>query len=307
MKIAFFSSDPGNHHFIQPIIDRLALSGHECQLYNNWTIVEDADVYWFDFTDNNLIAASRDDKEELKKKKVIARLHCIEAYLGFHKQIDWTCVDHLIFVAEHFKRKCSDIEYPENLKIHVIENGIDLKRFTYRQRGRDSAKLLEPWNFAYVGNIVPYKGILSFLHYFATIKAEQPDAKWYLAGLRRMPPREEEYWEHAKKAIGGIYEEEFTGDVNQWLDDRQIHMVVQPSCAESFSFILGEALAKGIKVATNNWVGAEEMWPKDMVYSNYKEFCEILEAPYESARYRKLVEERYDIDQKVKQVEELLQ
>jgi len=58
-KIAFYSSDSGNHRFINPIIERLQAKGYECQLYNNWHIDNDASILWFDFCDQNLISASR--------------------------------------------------------------------------------------------------------------------------------------------------------------------------------------------------------------------------------------------------------
>lgn len=305
MNIAFFSADPGNHRFIEPVIEELRKHGHICQLYNNWTAV-DAEIYWFDFCDNNLISATRDDKHLLVGKRVIARLHAVEAYMGFHRQIDWTCVDHLIFVSDHLRRKCADVVYPPNLTIHVIHNGIDVDKFTYRQRSLNGAKYTEEWRFGYVGNIVPQKGLLTFIHYFSTIKAMDPNAQFYLAGLSRMGGREGEYWDYASTRPGGIYQDGPCEDTNAWLDDRQIHVLVQPSYAESFSLIVAEAMAKGIKVAINNFWGADELWPKDLIYSNFKEFCDILEAPYESQRYRTWVEERYSLASQIKKIEELL-
>lgn len=300
MKISFYSSDPGNHKFIQPIIDKLALKGYECQLYNNWTIT-DADVYWFDFCDNNLIVASQENKELLKSKKVIARLHAVEAYMGYYKQIDWSCVDHLIFVSDHIRRKCEDTDY-KDCQIHIIHNGIDLSKFTFRARS-DGTKYTEPWIFKYAGNIVPQKGLLTFAHYFSTIKAEEPKAEWHLAGLSRMHGREGEYWDMCKETLG-IHEQDEVSDINEWLNDA--FMVVQPSYAESFSLIVAEAMAKGIKVAINNFWGADELWPKELIYSNFKEFCDIIENKYESTKYREWVDTRYNLEDKIKEMEALL-
>lgn len=306
MKIAFYSIDPGNHRFITPIIERLQAKGYECQLYHNWTIDNDASIYWFDFCDNNLIVATREDKEHLKSKKVIARLHAVEAYLQFYKQIDWECVDHLVFVSEHLREKCSDIQYPTNLKIHTIHNGIDLSKFTFRERSINGAKYIEPWNFGYIGNIVPQKGLLTFLHYFSTVKAMEASTELYLAGLSRMSGREGEYWDHAKHLIGSINEEGDGVDTDKWLDEHQINYLVQPSYAESFSLIVAEAMAKGIKPLINNYWGSDRLWPKELIYSNFKEFCDILEAPYESKKYREWVEQRYNIEDQIKKIEELL-
>jgi glycosyltransferase involved in cell wall biosynthesis len=281
------------------------LRGHECQILNNWTYT-DADVYWFDFCDNNLIVATRDDKEHLKTKKVIARLHAVEAYMGFYKQIDWGCVNHLIFVSDHIRRKCLDAQYPDSCKIHVIHNGVDMERFRFRERMRDSTKYLGSWNFGYVGNIVPQKGLLNFLHYFSFIRKEVPDAKFYLAGLNRMHGREGEYWEYMKERIGNIFEETEGIDTNEWLEDKDINYLVQPSYAESFSLIVAEAMAKGIKPLVNDYWGSRELWPEDLIYTNVAEFSTIIEAPYESKRYREWVEKRYNLEDKINQLEELI-
>lgn len=305
-KIVFFSADPGNHRFIQPIIDKLALKGHECQLIINWTIVEDADVYWFDFCDNNLIVASNENFEHLAKKKVIARLHAVEAYMGFYRSVRWEAVTHLIFVSEHIRLKCQDIQYPASLQIHVIHNGVDLAKLTYKEHLRDSSKYLEGWNFGYVGNIVPQKGLLTFLHYFSYVRREWPDAKFYLAGLSRMHGREGEYWEHMKATVGNVFEEGPIEDTNAWLDERQILWLAQPSYAESFSIIIAEAMAKGIKPLINDFVGSRDLWPADLIYTNIQEFCAILEAPYQSRMYRQWVEDRYSLDTQVAKMEELI-
>ncbi len=306
MKIIFFSADPGNHRFVQPIIDRLQAKGHDCHLYNNWTAVPDADVYWFDFVDNNLIVATREDYALLAGKKVIARLHAVEAYVGHYKSVDWKYVDTLIYVSDHIRRKCGDIEYPVGLKRVVIHNGIDLSTLTYRERKLNAAKYVDNWNFGYVGNIVPQKGLLTFIHYFSTACELEPKAEFHLAGLSRMSGREGEYWDHAKAQVGNVFEEGPTENVDAWLDEKRIHVLVQPSYAESFSLIIAEAMAKGIKVAINNFWGAEELWPTDMIYSNFAEFGRILEAPYESRRYREWVEERYDINKIITQIEQCL-
>lgn len=305
MKITFFSSDPGNHKFIQPIIDRLIKRGYECELLNNWTYT-DADVYWFDFCDNNLIVATRDDKDHLKSKRVIARLHAVEAYMGFYRQIDWLCVDHLIFVSDHIRRKCSDITYPENCKIHVIHNGVDIERFRFKERMRDSTRYLAPVNFGYVGNIVPQKGLLTFLSYFSFIRKEYPDAKFFLAGLSRMHGREGEYWEYMKEKIGNVFEEPEGVDTNEWLEDKDITYLVQPSYAESFSLIVAEAMAKGIKPFINNYWGSEELWPKELIYTNIADFGNIIEGPYESRKYRDWVEKRYNIEDKINELEAII-
>lgn len=289
-SITFFSADPGNHRFIQPIIDRLS-SEYECRLINNYTHT-DADIYWFDFCDNNLISATREDAEHLKGKKVIARLHSVEAYMGYHNQIDWSGVDDLIFVSEHMKRKCSDADY-KDCRLHVVHNGVDLSKFTFRPKPPPTD------TFAYVGNIIPQKGLLTF----ATLLPR--GATWHVAGLSRMHGREGEFWE-LMKATRDIREEGPVEDVNAWLDEKHPRWLVQPSYSESFSLIIAEAMAKGIKPIINDYVGAVELWPEDLIYTYATDLEEIMAGSYEPEFYRTWVAIRYDIDKKVAEIKDIL-
>jgi glycosyltransferase involved in cell wall biosynthesis len=287
MRIAFYSADPGNHRFIQPIIDRLALEGHECQLYNNWTIDETADVYWFDFCDNNLIVATRENKEELKKKKVIARLHAIEYYMGFHNQIDWSCVDHLIFVSEHMKKMCN----VQGVEQHVIGNGIDLDKLKFKERQKGFV-------LGYAGNIVPTKGILIMFHYLRELLNYDHRYTLKMVGLSRFHGREGEYYEHYKKGLP-ITESGEVSNIDEWLDG--IDYLWQPSLCESFSLIVGEAMAKGIKPLINNYYGSTQVWPHTLVYKDFTEFYKLVRGPYESNKYREYVS-RYSMDSEMEKI-----
>jgi len=304
MKITFYSDDPGNHRFIEPIIEKLKQKGYECELLVNWQPTT-SEIYFFDFCDNNLISASQENFADLKQKRVIARLHSVEAYLGFYKSINWECVDDLIFVSEHIKRKCSDVNYPASLKISVIPNGIPLDKWTFRERNFDASHTLNG-NFGYVGNIIPQKGLLTFLHYFSSLKLVRPEIKFYLAGLSRLNGREGEYWEYQKNKIGNIYEEGEISDPNKWLEEKHITWFIQPSYAESFSMVIGEAMACGIKPVINDFWGSRELWPQDLIYSNFPEFLKIIESPYESLRYREFVKKHYSLDDVVNSYEQLL-
>lgn len=294
-RIAFYSADPGNHKFINPIIDKLRRDGFDCILYNNWTYDGQADVLWFDFCDNNLIAASRDDKEYLKGKKVIARLHAVEYYMGFHTQIDWSVVDDLIFVSDHLKRLCNIPE--ETVRQHVIHNGIDLEKMHYKERHQGKV-------IGYAGNIVPTKGIIPMLLYFKDLLNMDSSYKLKLIGLNRFHGREGEFYYNLKKKLGNSIEEsEETNDINGWFES--IDYLWQPSLAESFSLIVGEAMAKGVKPIINDFYGAKELWPNDLVYEDFEGFYRIVKGPYESWKYREFVE-RYSLDNQVKKIKELL-
>lgn len=289
LKITFFSADQGNHKFITPIIERLQRDGHDCQLLNNWTYT-DADIYWFDFCDNNLIVATREDKEELKKKKVIARLHAVEYYMGFHNSIDWSCVDHLIFVSEHLKRLCNI----QGVEQSVIHNGIDLDKLTFKEREKGFV-------IGYAGNIVPTKGILIMFHYLKELLNYDKRYSLKMVGLNRFHGREGEYYDYYKKNLP-ITEEEETTDIDSWLDS--VDYLWQPSLTESFSLIVGEAMAKGIKPLINDFYGSKEIWDKELIYSDFSGFYNLIKGSYESNKYREFVSQ-YSLDSEMEKIKEL--
>lgn len=293
-KIAFYSSDSGNHRFIQPIIDRLVQKGYECQLYNNWHKDEDASILWFDFADQNLISATKDDAAFLVDRQVITRLHAVEYYMGFHHAVDWVLVDDLIFVSEHMQRMCNQ-EGELLVKQHVIHNGLDLDSLTFKERGNG-------FNIAYAGNIVPAKGILTMFHYFRELLNKDGRYRLKMAGLNRFSARDLEYYRHYTKDLP-ITETDEVGDISEWLED--VNYLWQPSHAESFSLIVGEAMAKGIKPLVNGFYGAEELWPKENVYKSFSQFYDIIQAPYESAKYREFAT-RYSLDKEMEQIETII-
>lgn len=294
MKIVFYSSDSGCHRFITPIMDRLTLKGYTCQLYNNWHIDPEADILWFDFADANLIAASKENADYLKTKKVIARIHAVEYYMNFHHAIDWSCVGDLIFVSDHMRRMCNqDGELP--VRQHVIHNGIDLDKLEFKKRENG-------FTLGYAGNIVPAKGILTMFHYFRTLLELEPRFKLKLVGLNRFSARDLEFYQHFTKGLP-IEESGEVEDINKWLDS--IDYLWQPSNAESFSLIVGEAMAKGVKPIINNFYGSKELWPEENVYSNMRQFLKIIEAPYESEKYRQFVE-RYSLDKEMEKIYDIL-
>lgn len=293
MKISFYSNDPGNWKFLIGIIERLEKDGITCQIHMNWEYDDEADVLWFDFCNSNLIAASNEDKEYLKKKKVIARIHAAEIYLDFHHQIDWTTVDDLIFVSDHIRRLAGDLP----TRTHVIHNGIDLSKFTYKQRAKG-------FNIGYAGNIVPTKGILTMFHYFKYLLNIDSRYKLKMVGLNRFHGREGEYYNHYKSMLGDRVEEyDEINNINEWLED--IDYLWQPSLAESFSLIVGEAMSKGIKPIINNFYGSEELWPNDCIYSDFDKFMKIITGDYESERYRKFVE-KYSLDNQLTKINAII-
>lgn len=284
MRIAIFSADPACHRFIKPLIEKWQQKGFKTELYTNYSPKE-ADIYWFDFVDNNLKIASSEFKDDLKDKIVIARLHYIEYYVGHHYGVNWRAVDHLILVSDFMKNLIGDLP----VKKHTIYNGIDLEKFTYKKRQAG-------FTLGYAGHIIPQKGIITMFHYFRQLLNKDPRYRLKMVGLRRFHKKFGEYYDHYLEIADlkdKIDEGGETEDMNEWLEG--IDFLWQPSMAESFSMIIGEAMAKGIKPIINNFKVSEELWLKDLIYRDFDEFYKILTGSYESERYRKHIEDNYSL------------
>ena len=64
--------------------------------------IKDADLCWFEWC-NELCIEATQKIAILAEKKVIVRLHSYEALSGYVPHVRWSCVDVLLFVAEHIK------------------------------------------------------------------------------------------------------------------------------------------------------------------------------------------------------------
>jgi glycosyltransferase involved in cell wall biosynthesis len=211
--------------------------------------------------------------------------------MGFHQQIDWSCVSHLIFVSEHLKRLCN----VQGVEQSVIHNGIDLDKLTFRERRKG-------FTIGYAGNIVQTKGILTMFHYFRELLEKEPWFKLKMVGLNRFAGREGEYYKHYVQDLP-IEESGEVSNIDEWFDS--IDYLWQPSYAESFSLIVGEAMAKGIKPIINSFYGAEELWPKELIYKDFTGFYNILISSYDSKKYREFVS-KYSLDSEMEKINVLL-
>jgi phosphatidylinositol alpha-mannosyltransferase len=127
-------------------------------------------------------------------------------------------------------------------KIHLVSNGIDLKRFTPKA----NARLAAPTIF-YVGRLEKRKGVKYLLTAFAHVEEQMPDARLIIAGdgpdRRKLELLATEL---------GLRNVEFLGYID---DDEKIHYMQSADvfCApaiygESFGIVLIEALACGTPV-----------------------------------------------------------
>ncbi len=107
----------------------------------------------------------------------VCRAHRYEIHKGLLNQVDTTNLDHIIFVSDRIKH------YAENncglnrqCGAHVIPHGVELNRFSYRNRWPSGHKL------AFVGQLNWKKGIPLLLDCFERLIDKDSDSELYIAG-----------------------------------------------------------------------------------------------------------------------------
>lgn len=300
-KIAFFCNP--DDKFLTGIMDLLS-DTYEVKRFPGGTIQEMhelmkwSDISWFEWCDEFIIYASKLPKV----CKTICRLHSYEAFTDAIRQVNWQNVDDLIFVAPHIR----DIviqqmpSLPTQVHIHVINNGVDLKKFSFVDKKKG-------FNIAYVGYINHKKNpslLLQCLKYLIDI-----DNRYvlHIAG-QHQELRFQLYFDHMVKEMkleDNIVFHGWIEDVPNWLKDK--HYTVSTSVLESFCYGIADAMAVGLKPLIHNFVGAKELYPQKYIFNDVKEFAEmVLSDDYNPSEYREFIEKNYSLDRQINAINSLI-
>jgi glycosyltransferase involved in cell wall biosynthesis len=305
MKIAIFDHV---HKFTKDLIEHWEKSGHEVKKdrYLDPKLVNWADTTFFEFCDISIQRGSH--KEDViwngtqpLDKNIIVRLHDIDAWVGQHKGVYWPWVNHLVFVADHIEEKVKqEITFPDTLKIHNIKHGINLERYTFRDRGKPTERGNK---IAWVAPIVHHKGLELALQVLAAVPGHELHV---LVTSNELGSWQKAYIDSfIKRNNLKVYYYNRVDDVNQFLEDK--HFLLLTSFKEAFSFVSGEAMAKGIKPIIHHFWGAETVWPKEYLWNTVEEAKQkILEFKYDSVEYRNFIQANYSLSRMLEEYDKIL-
>lgn len=288
-KIAFFVKE-GLDSFINDVYD-----GISCELEKKKIVVKEysqidegmkwADICFFEWCDELIIYASK--LPLAFEKKIIVRLHSYEAFTGMPNKVNMNNVDKIIFVSEFIRNYSIKKFKMDKNKTVVIPNGIKLENYKFRKR-------TPGFDIAYVGYINYKKGPMLLMQTFKEIHDFDGRFKLYMAGVFQ-DERDVLYFKqmiremHLEKSI--IYDG-WQDDIDSWLDDKDY--ILCTSLLESQNMSVMQAMAKGIKPIIHNFVGAREIYDGEFIFNTPKEAVNVLMAEYDSLKYRRFIEERYD-------------
>jgi glycosyltransferase involved in cell wall biosynthesis len=266
----------------------------------------------------------------LDYKKVIIRLHSYEVLQnvsGYIRDINWDRCDALICVAEHVRLEAinqirSFTNLNKNFETYVIPNGVDMERFPLTEDGWDNGLVNKiknrGKNVAYIGHIGDKKGPMLMLHAFEKLSHHTVvddtgypnpflclDHKLHVAGdfydLRYL-----RYWEHMTKEMkleNNIILHGAVNDMPTFLKD--MHYVVCSSPWESQNMSVMEAMATGCMPMVHNFPGAKDIYPEMFVWTTIDEFVDkILTMPWSPTTFRKIIQDKYDFKERIKDIEE---
>ena len=273
MNILLF--DPYLGKFTPDMIEWWQNKGHEvkAERYYNPSLVDWADVIWFETSDNNILSATNpsqaliDDEAnfkpwdlhefDLSKKKVICRMIDIEVWQQHYMAPEWDLVDDIIFIAPHIRELVDLGTLPmlqPKTKFHTIPCGVNLDRYKFKERkpGFDIAIVSEKWTSK--GTHLLLQVILKLSRMDSRYKfhwlGQRSDSNWEYAYF-------DDFVEHHKLPI------EFTnilteGTVDDFLEGK--NYLLHGSVKEGHSYAINEAAVKGIRVVAHRFFGADHIW-----------------------------------------------
>lgn len=305
LKITFICP-PGQESFLRDIVKYFGARHEVRTCYTNtesevMTDIEWADIIWFEWADVLAVSLTKHPTGILNDKHVICRLHSGESFTNLPKQIDWSVIDNVIFVAEHI-RNINELLTPviKNTTISIIPNGINLENWKFRTREKG-------FDIAYVGSINYKKGSIFLPHLLNAVYNEDKRYRLHVAG-EIQDPRYNFYFKQMVQDMGLSNSFVMYGnidDIDTWLEDK--HYIISASLLESQQLGICEAMAKGIKPIIHNFVGAKSLYPEKYIWNSIPDFVRLVqEDDYDSMEYRGFIDEKFSLEKQLGAIENVI-
>jgi len=182
----------------------------------------------------------------------------------------------------------------------VVPNGVNLRRYPFRRRDRGK-------HLACIGCLTMEANPALLLQCMQKLCYLDAGYRLFFSGTFESPLLEQ-YVRHMVRTLnlaGVISFEAHPGDMNGWLSDK--HFIVAGGIGENQVEALLAGMACGLKPVVHNFPGADKLLPASYLFNIAEQFCEqVLSNDYQPQQYRRLVEERYPLDQQLKTVDGIL-
>jgi glycosyltransferase involved in cell wall biosynthesis len=257
-----------------------------------YTAAQWADVIFFEWCAKNILKASGMPKKP--GQKWIVRLHGFEVYSSKRiTQIQWDKVDVLIFVCDHVKQHFEELYFiPDSVKKIVIPNGVDLNLWSYADRS-----IVDKKTISVIGILTEKKGPQLLGQVIKYFDKYRPEYKFQLRfDIVDKPCMAERTLRHIIKDCKNWEWVPRQDSLNRFLEDTKF--LLSTSELESFSYVIAEAMSKGIKPLIYDWLGSRDIWPEKLIWTDINELLNLIdeEDEYNSSEYRDYIKNNFSID-----------
>jgi glycosyltransferase involved in cell wall biosynthesis len=227
------------------------------------------------------------DSQPVAGARNIVFLRRYELYTGGIGRIDWKKVDALVVVNSWIKGIVEGIFADNGVKtpVHLIYNGTDVERWRWKQRAVN-------YRIGMACHVHPKKNLPLALQVLAHLPEQY---QLHIAG-EIQDPCTAEYLNHVGARMRRkvyLYGHIKAAELSLWWE--QMGVCLSTSLSEGNPNNVIEAMAKGIKPVVHSWPGAEDQFPEYLFDTPEQAAAQILDQKYDSAGYRKLVEDKFSL------------
>lgn len=315
MKIAVAAENQTK--FMSDLIEHWKSRGHEVryEMGASEHLAQWADMYFVDAWTNNihyLYDLYHGDPRGCRPKKwhndkkpiIVCRLLDWEVWQGLARDqriIDW--VDKSICIAPHIEKELRKHNTWNNL--HLIPLGVDTTKYNYITR-------IHRYNIVLPCNEIDWhlKNVSEGLKIFAMLRKKTPEIPWHLTIKGKYCQGEyfkvfhEDLIDKLRIRPHVTIVEEQVPDYNEFLERFDFCLV--PSYKEAYSYVTAQCASKGIRPILNWWYGADDLWPKEWLYTTPDQAVEMFLHDYSPVDIRDWVVKNSNVKDMLRRYDELL-
>ncbi len=320
--------DNNSLKFTRDLKEHWEFLGHEVKYESGASekIAQWAEIYYCEEFDNNihyLYDLYHDDPRKArewmgndwdnsKKPLIVVRPLDWCVWIGYmrdQKIVDWC--DKIIFIAKHIQDRVNAEVQISSEKQALIKPGVNLERFTLKAKQTDGFQL-----GMVLGDMWKYKNHMGGLDIFTILYQKDPRWRLHIRGQHESgiyDPENYEYYLKSRHIEDVVTLYPTCDDMNQWFEN--IDILLHPGQKEAFCYAVGEALAKGIPVVINDFLGSHDIWGEYDLYQTHIEAIDKILNLQEDLRLsegglrkdcRKYIERHYPTDRMFKEMDQFI-
>jgi len=265
------------------------------------------DVVFFEWAGSLLVKATHMPK----LCPIVTRLHSVEVATAADR-IDWSKVDATIVVSQHMKRRLLDVANVPPSPLHVINYGMDLRRFRPTPRAFQS-------RVGMVCRVVPLKRVYEAVLCLHELRRQGHPFTLHVAG-HLGDDRAPRYPLALRSLVEKLELSDAVRFYGQVPDPSQFYADIDVFLSNSYwegqQNALLEAMASGCYCLSHCWAGAEEVLPAENIFTTDADLRAKLlayaalpepEKQAAQAQMRAIAEERFDERRMVREILDLVE